>query len=464
MSQDPTDSAASAGEPADAPAAPDRATASDTASAESGAVDATAAEAGDSSAAQAGPAAGSAPRARRRFTKRARLIALATAGAVVASAGAASWAIYNKPELRLVRAIKATTAQKNMDVNLSFQATPAFLRAMNEGKPLFQASDSPLAGIKTDADVAQAIGNIHLHVRSSSTDIKDPSVMFALQYGSADALAVTVTGRKLYIRTQAKDLPGQSPSLFTAAQFTQVLDGLKQPLGPQFADYINAEQRSVLTKLIDFVEGRTLFLSLAKGTELGTWWDKTVVAQSSSAKPGASALQKDIAALGKRMQGQLRNVAKVQDLSDDPTGDRMRVNVDIAALVKLNKAQILDLAESISGLGDAGADFDRGQALKELNTWLAKPTLSTFSTDVWVKDGRFRRFEFDMSDVMASAMPKKPKVEPRGAVVRMDMDDIAVTAPADATEFTPADIQNAGGLLGGLFMGGLAGSIGDSGL
>ncbi|MBU6213643.1 MAG: hypothetical protein KGP01_04280 [Actinomycetales bacterium] len=468
MSEDPKDSAASASEShaaGDASAAGIDAAASGAAPSESAAANSVSGATGEASTAQpAGAPADPATPTRRRFTRRARLIALATAGAVVISGGAASWAIYNKPELRLVRAIKATSAQKNMDVNLSFQATPAFLRAMNQGKPLFQASDAPLAGIKTDADVAQAIGNIHLRVRSSSTDIKDPSVMVALQYGSADALAVTLTGRRLYIRTQAEDLPGQSPALFTAAQFKQVLDGLKQPLGPEFADYINADQRAVLTKLIDFVQGRTLFLSLAKGTDLGKWWDSTVVAQTSSKDPSASAVQKQMAALGTRMQGQLRDVAKVKDLADDAAGDRMRITIDIATLVRLNKTQILDLAQSLSGLGGSGADFDRAAAIQELNAWLAKPTLATFSADVWVKNGRFHRFEFDMSDVIAASMAKKPKVERGAAVVRMDMDDIPVTAPADATEFTPADIQNAGGLLGGLFMGGLAQGLGGSGL
>ena len=164
MSQDPSDSAASADDSisgAETAATSAEGTASDAPShdgaAASSSTDSVAVDSGGDSNAQAdATSANPAPRAKRRFSKRARLIALVTAGAVVVSAGAAGWAIYNKPELRLVRAIKATTAQKNMDLNLSFQATPAFLRAMNEGKPLFDASDAPLPGIKSE------IGRAHV--------------------------------------------------------------------------------------------------------------------------------------------------------------------------------------------------------------------------------------------------------------------------------------------------------------
>lgn len=395
---------------------------------------------------------------RPRLSRRARSIALITVGAIVVSGGVASWAVYNKPELRLVRAIKTTTAQKNMDLTLSFQATAEFLRAMNQGKPLFSAADAPLAGIKTDDDVARAIGNIHLHLRSSSTDMKDPQMMWALQYGSADALAVTLINRRVYLRTQAQELPNQTPALFTQTQFNQVLESLKQPLGPQFADYVDAAQRDVLRKIIDFAQGQTLFFSLAPDTELGKWWDTTVVAQSTAKNPSVSGVQKQISALGTRIQSQLRKVASVKDLADDATGDRMRISINVATLVKLNSSQILDLAAGVSGLPDGGGDFDRAQATKELNAWLAEASLKSFSTDVWIKDNRFRRVEVDMANVLASSLPKKVKVAARGAVMRMDLDDIAVTAPADAVEFTESDIKNAGGLLGGLFMGGLASS------
>ena len=401
---------------------------------------------------------------RRRFSRRARVIAVATTGAVLASAGVASWAIYNKPELRLVRAIKATTSQKNLDVNLSFQTTAAFLRAMNEGRPLLANASVSLPGIKTEDDVAKAIGNIHVHVRSSSTDIKNPSMMWAVQYGTADILALTMINRKLYIRTQAKDLSSQTPALFTSAQFNQVLAGLKTPLGPEYAAYITKAQRDVLSKVVSFAEGRTLYLSFAPGTQFGKWWDTTVAPSSRPKDASVAEVQKRVSALAQRIRDQLRDVAKVLDLPDDSVGDRMRITFDIATLVKLNKTQIVDIAESVSRIGGSDPGFNRAQTMKDINTWLAKPTLSTFSTDVWLQGGRFHRFEFDISDAMAASMSSKPKVAPRGAVVRMDMGDVAVTTPTDAIEFTSADLGNAGGLLGGLVFGGLAAGLGGSGL
>lgn len=408
----------------------------------------------------AAPGAETSNKSRRRFSRRARIIAVATSVALLASGGVASWAIYNKPELRLVRAIKATTSQKNVDVNFSFQATSAFLRAMNKGKPLLEGSSAPFAGIKTDDDVAKAIGNIHLHLRSSSTDIKNPRMMFALGYGAADVLALTLIDRKLYLHTQAKRLPGQKPALFTDSQFNQAMAALKTPLGPEFADYITKAQADVLRKLLSFAEGQTLFLSFAKGTELGKWWDTTVASPSKNNDTSVSEVQKKVIALAQRIREQLRDVAKVKDLPNDAAGDRMRITFDIASLVKLNKTQIIDILESVSGVGGSDEKFIRAEAVKELDTWLAKPTLSTFSTDVWVNEGRFSRFEFDISEAMAASIEGKPKVEPRGAVVRMDMGDAAVTAPSDAKEFTPADIENAGGLLGGLFLGGLSAGFG----
>ena len=388
-----------------------------------------------------------------RWSTRRKVTAAATAMSIVLGGSVAGWAVYNRPELRLVRAIQGTTQQKDFDVNLSMQMTPAFVTRLNHGKTDFAGT---LPSIRTASDAAKALSQIRMHIASSGKDLKYPAVQVGIKYGEHDVLALTVLNRKFYLQTQAKTLASETPQLFTQQQFDQILAQVKMPLSPENAAFITDAQRSLFTKALDLINGQALYVSFAPGTKLGSWWDKNVTDPKSTKSPDIQQLQKKLTAFLASVRKQLRTVATVQDLSDDAAGDRMRVTLDIATLLKSNRQALLDIASAAAEVGST--KVDNSTQGKELDAAIKQLPVKKLSFDAWVKDNHFSRMEFDITALMDGGT----KLSPRSAVMRMDVSDAPVTAPTPAVEFTNKDINSIGDLVGGLFMGALSGFAGNN--
>lgn len=346
------------------------------------------------------------------FNKKKAIIASVVAGVLVVAGVVGVTAFKAKPEIRLVTALSNLFGDKNVEMGFSVQMTPEFMNAMGMTDADVASMGRP--GITTVSEAATALGLMELRISNldeSSTDEKLSS-RIQLAYGSKSVIDLSLIDRVLYLSTDAKTMPEQSPQLITQTEVDGVMSALNMyaSMAPQLSGAINA-----------ITSGTPVSINFEKGSLLGDAFDEYMKSSEDSAL-SSKFLDEFKDANGNA----LRNSATVLSKGSDETGDIFILSIDLAKYVSEMKTPIKKLIkENLSAFGTTPTDADLNAAIKELKG-------KSLDIKTWLDGDNLVRLEVDLTQFVA----EDKNLNAWSASIRMNIGDANIVAPADAYDIT----------------------------
>ncbi len=353
-----------------------------------------------------------APVIKKPFNKKKAIIASVVAGVLVVAGVVGVTAFKAKPEIRLVTALSNLFGDKNVEMGFSVQMTPEFMNAMGMTDADVASMGRP--GITTVTEAATALGLMELRISNldeSSTDEKLSS-RIQLAYGSKSVIDLSLIDRVLYLSTDAKTMPEQSPQLITQTEVDGVMSALNMyaSMAPQLSGAINA-----------ITSGTPVSINFEKGSMLGDAFDEYMKSTEDTAL-SSKFLDEFKDANGNA----LRNSATVLSKGSDETGDIFILSIDLSKYVSEMKTPIKKLIrENLSAFGTTPTNADLNAAVKELKG-------KSLDIKTWLDGDNLVRLEVDLTQFVA----EDKNLNAWSASIRMNIGDANIVAPADAYDIT----------------------------
>ena len=353
-----------------------------------------------------------APAIRKPFNKKKAIIASVVAGVLVVAGVVGVTAFKAKPEIRLVTALSNLFGDKNVEMGFSVQMTPEFMNAMGMTDADVASMGRP--GITTVSEAATALGLMELRISNldeSSTDEKLSS-RIQLAYGSKSVIDLSLIDRVLYLSTDAKTMPEQSPQLITQTEVDGVMSALNMyaSMAPQLSGAINA-----------ITSGTPVSINFEKGSMLGDAFDEYMNSTEDSAL-SSKFLDEFKDANGNA----LRNSATVLSKGSDETGDIFILSIDLSKYVSEMKTPIKKLIkENLSAFGTTPTSADLNAAVKELKG-------KSLDIKTWLDGDNLVRLEVDLTQFVA----EDKNLNAWSASIRMNIGNANIVVPADAYDIT----------------------------
>lgn len=353
-----------------------------------------------------------APSLKKPFNKKKAIIASVVAGVLVVAGVVGVTAFKAKPEIRLVTALSNLFGDKNVEMGFSVQMTPEFMNAMGMTDADVASMGRP--GITTVTEAATALGLMELRISNldeSSTDEKLSS-RIQLAYGSKSVIDLSLIDRVLYLSTDAKTMPEQSPQLITQTEVDGVMSALNMyaSMAPQLSGAINA-----------ITSGTPVSVNFEKGSLLGDAFDEYMKSTEDTAL-SSKFLDEFKDANGSA----LRNSATVLSKGSDETGDIFILSIDLSKYVSEMKTPIKKLIrENLSAFGTTPTNADLNAAVKELKG-------KSLDIKTWLDGDNLVRLEVDLTQFVA----EDKNLNAWSASIRMNIGDANIVAPADAYDIT----------------------------
>ena len=353
-----------------------------------------------------------APAIRKPFNKKKAIIASVVAGVLVVAGVVGVTAFKAKPEIRLVTALSNLFGDKNVEMGFSVQMTPEFMNAMGMTDADVASMGRP--GITTVTEAATALGLMELRISNldeSSTDEKLSS-RIQLAYGSKSVIDLSLIDRVLYLSTDAKTMPEQSPQLITQTEVDGVMSALNMysSMAPQLSGAINA-----------ITSGTPVSINFEKGSMLGDAFDEYMNSTEDSAL-SSKFLDEFKDANGNA----LRNSATVLSKGSDETGDIFILSIDLSKYVSEMKTPIKKLIkENLSAFGTTPTSADLNAAVKELKG-------KSLDIKTWLDGDNLVRLEVDLTQFVA----EDKNLNAWSASIRMNIGNANIVVPADAYDIT----------------------------
>ena len=353
-----------------------------------------------------------APVLKKPFNKKKAIIASVVAGVLVLAGVVGVTAFKAKPEIRLVTALSNLFGDKNVEMGFSVQMTPEFMNAMGMTDADVASMGRP--GITTVTEAATALGLMELRISNldeSSTDEKLSS-RIQLAYGSKSVIDLSLIDRVLYLSTDAKTMPEQSPQLITQTEVDGVMSALNMyaSMAPQLSGAINA-----------ITSGTPVSINFEKGSMLGDAFDEYMKSSEDSAL-SSKFLDEFKDANGNA----LRNSATVLSKGSDETGDIFILSIDLSKYVSEMKTPIKKLIkENLSAFGTTPTSADLNAAVKELKG-------KSLDIKTWLDGDNLVRLEVDLTQFVA----EDKNLNAWSASIRMNIGNANIVVPADAYDIT----------------------------